>query len=77
MWRGILKLVTVLGPRLLHWVNVSHAGAFYYMLGNLRPMFRSRTSIIQLLILAKYNEFGIDRILEPCIEDIKKLESVG
>ena len=34
---------------------------------------------IQLLLLAKYStipEFGIDWILEPIVEDIRKLESV-
>lgn len=44
------------------------------------PQFRSRISNIQLLLLAKYNtvvEFGIDRMLQPIVDDIKKLESVG
>ena len=51
-------------------------GAFYYILGNLRPSLRSKTDTIQLLVLAKYSsvaEFGIDHMLEPAIEDIKKL----
>lgn len=55
-------------------------GAFYYMLGNVSPRFRSKISNIQLLALAKYNtvvEFGIDRILQPIVEDIRKLESVS
>lgn len=55
-------------------------GAFYYMLGNLRPQLRSRINTIQLLLLAKYDsvaEFGIDRMLEPIVEDICKLESVS
>ena len=46
------------------------------MLGNLRPCLRSNINTIQLLVLAKYTtvaEFGIDRLLEPAIEDIKKL----
>lgn len=57
-----------------------YAGAFYYLLGNLRPRQRSKISNIQLLLLAKYvhvAEFGIDRIMEPIIEDIKKLEHVS
>ncbi len=52
-------------------------GAFYFILGNLRPKLRSHLNNIQLLLLAKYNtvaEFGIDRIMEPIINDIKKLE---
>ena len=54
-------------------------GAFYYLLGNLHPRFRSRIDNIQLLALAKYStvsKYGIDRILKPAIEDICKLESV-
>ncbi len=46
----------------------------------MHPRFRSKTSDIQLLLLAKYNtivEFGIDRILEVAIEDLRKLESVS
>ena len=56
------------------------AGAFYYLLGNISPLFRSKIHNIQLLLLAKYSsvaEFGIDQILKPAVEDIQKLESVG
>ena len=45
----------------------------------MKPSLRSKLNNIQLLLLAKYltvAEFGIDRILKPIIEDIKKLESV-
>ena len=55
------------------------AGAFYYHLGNLSPSFRSKIHNIQLLLLAKastVSEFGIDRMLEPIVDDIRKLESV-
>lgn len=58
----------------------SYTGAFYYLLGNLDPQFRSRIHNIQLLALAKYStisEYGIDKILEPAIDDIKVLESVS
>ena len=57
-----------------------YIGAFYYILGNVRPQLRSKISNIQLLLLAKYDsvvEFGIDRMLEPIVEDIHKLESVS
>lgn len=57
----------------------AHAGAFYYILGNVRPQLRSKIKNIQLLLLAKYStvvEFGIDKMLEPIVEDVKKLESV-
>ena len=55
-------------------------GVFYYILGNLRPQLRSKISNIQLLLLAKYKtvaEFGIDEVLSPIMEDIRKLESVN
>ena len=55
-------------------------GAFYYLLGNIRPWQRSKISNIQLLLLVKYEsvvEFGIDTVLQPIIEDIQKLESVS
>ena len=54
-------------------------GAFHYILGNLKPSLRSKLNNIQLLLLAKYScvsEYGIDRMIEPIVEDIKKLESV-
>lgn len=56
-----------------------YSGAFYYLLGNMSQRFRSKIHNIQLLLLAKYSsvtEFGIDNILEPAVEDIRKLESV-
>ena len=54
-------------------------GAFYFLLGNLSPRLRSKISNIQLLLLVRYNlvaEFGIDRVLQPIVDDIRKLESV-
>ena len=54
-------------------------GAFYYLLGNCSPRFRSKIRNIQLLLLAKYStvsEFGIDAMIKPIVEDIQKLESV-
>ena len=56
-----------------------YIGAFYYILRNLKPSLRSKLNNIQLLLLAKYScvsEYGIDQMLEPIVEDIKKLESV-
>ena len=57
-----------------------YTGAFYYMLGNIRPELRSKISGIQLLLLVNYTsvaEFGIDRMLQPIVEDLRKLESVS
>ena len=50
------------------------------MLGNLSSKFRSRFSSIQLIALTKTSvteEHGIDKVLEPFIEDMKQLESVS
>lgn len=47
------------------------------MLGSLSPQYRSKIQTIQLLLLAKYttlSNFGIDRMLEPVVEDIRTLE---
>ena len=49
------------------------------ILGNLKPSLRLKLNNIQLLLLAKYSsvsEYGIDQMLEPIVENIKKLESV-
>ena len=61
------------------YISQQHAGAFYYLLGNLSPRFRSKIHNIQLLLLAKYSsvaEYGIDRILKSIVEDVRILESV-
>jgi len=52
-------------------------GTFYYAIGNLSPRLRSK---VKQLLLAKYSsvqEFGIDRLLQPIVKDIKQLESVS
>ena len=61
-------------------IPYSCIGAFYYMLGNVHPQKRSKISSIQLLLLVKYTavaEFGMDRMLEPIVNDLQKLESVS
>lgn len=57
-----------------------HAGCFYFQLGNVKPKYRSKLDSIQLVSLAKYTfieQYGIDKILEPVVADIKKLEKVS
>lgn len=54
--------------------------AFYYVLGNIYPEFRSSVDNIQLLILVKsvhVKYFGIKAIVEPLIEDLNVLASQG
>ena len=51
-------------------------GAFYFTLGNLPPKYRSRLTSIHLLALVKSNfisEYGMDAVMKPFIEDLKKL----
>ena len=58
---------------------VVHVGFFYYLLGNLSPYLRSQLKSIQLLAVAKAQvivKYGADAILEPIMNDIKKLEQV-
>ena len=55
-------------------------GAFYYLLGNLHPMFQSNLQSMHLLALVKsslVSKYGLNQILEPIVTDVKKLESVS
>ena len=61
---------------LLQLINI--LGTFYFMLGNLHPKHRSKLSSIFLVALVKHKllqKYGMDRILEPFVQDIKKLVS--
>lgn len=52
----------------------------YYMLGNLPYEIRSKTDNIQLLLICKernIKEFGINKILEEAVKDLKVLENDG
>jgi len=54
-------------------------GVFYYTLGNLNAFLRSSLNSIQLLAVVKtryIEEYGIDAILYPFVEDLKHLERV-
>ena len=56
-----------------------NAGSFYFTLGSLSPKHRSKLSCIYLVALVKatfISVYGMDSILEPFIEDMKKLVSV-
>ncbi|CAB4035128.1 Hypothetical predicted protein, partial [Paramuricea clavata] len=53
-------------------------GGFYFILSNLRPCYRSRINSIQLFALCKVpliKKYGIDKILQPFMDDVKCLES--
>ncbi|XP_065887419.1 uncharacterized protein [Dysidea avara] len=58
-------------------VKIHKLGAFYFALGNISPKYRSRISSIQLVALVKSHYiscYGMDTVLKPIVEDIKKLE---
>ena len=52
---------------------------FYYTLGDLPPKHRSALHLIQLVAVVRHSyvkKYGFQTILEPFMEDIKRLESV-
>ena len=55
-------------------------GAFYFILDNIRPEYRSSINLINLFALCKVEymkAYGMDRILQPFMKDIQSLESVS
>ena len=60
--------------------DVPRTGAFYFTLGNISPKYRSRISSIQLVALVNSDHiccYGMDKVLKPIVEDIKKLVSIA
>ena len=60
-----------------HWFV--HVGVFYYQLGNISPQYRSLLRSIQLVAIAEsavIAKYGSNKILEPFMADIHKLEQV-
>ena len=54
-------------------------GMFYYCLCNIDPSLRSRLQSIMLLAAVEISvmeKYGIDKVLEPFVEEMKQLESV-
>ena len=54
-------------------------GVFYYILGNVRPQFRSSLKSIQLVSILKASyiqKYGINSVLQPFMNDVKLLEKV-
>ena len=55
-------------------------GTLYYTLGNLDPKLRSTLKSIHLLGIAHHsviNRYGIEIILNPVVEAVKKLEKAS
>lgn len=62
-------------------VNVHniYTGLFYYSLGNIQPKYRSVCHAIQLLAVVRtalIEKYGINEILKPFMEDLKRLGRV-
>ena len=56
-----------------------YSGVFYYILGNIRPVFRSNLQNIQLVAIAKsadIKKYGCDVLLQPFIDQINALGKV-
>ena len=57
----------------------SHIGVFYYVLGNIRPAFRSSLQAVQLVAIAKASDihtYGCDSLLQPFVEKTNVLARV-
>ena len=56
-----------------------HLGVFYYMLGNIRPVFRSSLQAVQLLAVARAEDihlYGCTALLRPFVDAMKLLSRV-
>jgi hypothetical protein len=56
-----------------------YSGVFYYVLGNIRPIFRSSIRNIQLIAIAKTNDikdYCVDNLLLPFIQEVNRLAEV-
>ena len=57
----------------------SYLGLFYYVLGNIHPRLRAGLQCIQLVAVVKTSHitsYGIDKVLQPFMEDVQLLEKV-
>ena len=83
---GSKRIIHKLGKLFIHPCNIIYSlspplcniAVFYFVLGNLPPLFRSKVSRIQLAAIVKselLKKYGANKILKPIIEDIKKLVS--
>ncbi|KAJ8041305.1 hypothetical protein HOLleu_12090 [Holothuria leucospilota] len=54
--------------------------ACYFTLGNIRPKFRSKLKLIQLVWLCKTDlvkKYGLEKVATPLVSDLTQLETVG
>ena len=53
-------------------------GLFYFTLGNMRPKYRSKLTAIHVISIVhqkNISTYGIDAVIKPFVDDIKKLVS--
>ena len=68
----------------IHWLFLQNlltliAGFIYNNLGNIRPQYRSKLSLIQLVAVFSHKhikKYTLNTILKPIVDDIKQLVSV-
>ena len=62
------------------WIDIYiFIGMFYFCIGNLEPVLRSKLKSIYLLNMSYYSDikkYGIDTILEPIVRELRILEKV-
>ena len=76
---GSRNKVHKLGMIIITIILIIVLGLFDYTFGNISPKHRSSLDAIQRVSVVKHSvvfDYGIDKILEPFIEDMKALESV-
>ena len=59
-----------------NWDYLLFTALFYFLLGNVHPMFRSKARHIQLVAVVKseyLKKYGAQSILKQVVDDIKKL----
>lgn len=60
--------------------NYNEVIGFYFMIWNINPKYHSKVGSIKLLALVKSSliaKHGINKMLQPFVNDIKLFESVG
>ena len=61
-------------------VETMKFGAFYFVVGNIPPVYRSRLHVIQLALLcmaSHLKDYTLERIVAPLLRDLRTLETTG
>ncbi|CAG2253594.1 unnamed protein product [Mytilus edulis] len=77
---GVLRDICDVTNPIGHAVKKYKIGAFYMLLANLPPKYRSQLHVIQLVAMVEaihLKTFGFKKVLQPLIQDLKVLENNG